>query len=95
MFAGPFRNNGTERTLIKVALLDSSLVMNISSSYLNGIIYGDSSPPGAILYLNSFKQLWARPRTFHKSAGFSLFLTQNNLRTKVAPNRMLTHAVFS
>ncbi|CAD7694380.1 unnamed protein product [Nyctereutes procyonoides] len=44
-----------KRTLIKVVLLDSSLVMNISSSYLNGIIYGDSSPPGAILYLNSFR----------------------------------------
>lgn len=45
-FLGPHRNNGTQKTLMKPALLGSS-ASDILSSYYYVVIYGDSSFLGA------------------------------------------------
>lgn len=84
VFAGPLRNNGSKRTLIKQAFLGSFLTI-LPTSYHNVDIYSENSLPGAVLsskfFLGSCRERW---RTFPESAGSSFLLTQNNLYGKVA-----------
>lgn len=84
MFAGPLRNSRTQRTLIKQALLYSSLSTTCSSYHMQ-LSMVITLFLEQVLYLNSFQAVVEGEELFLNLLGFACFLTQNNLYAKVAP----------